>query len=108
MVKQYNIYWVNLNPTQGSEISKTRPCVVVSPDALNNHLRTVIVAPLTSTIKRYPFRVQCTINGKNGEIATDQIRTVDKRRLNISNPLGRLPLQEIINLQNVLNQMFCL
>ena len=107
MVEQYGIYWVNLDPTQGSEIAKTRPCVVVSPDDLNRHLRTVVVIPITSTIKNYPFRVRCVIKGKQGEIATDQIRTIDKSRLNTDSPLGRLSLNEWLNLRDVLNQMFC-
>ena len=72
-----DVFLVNLNPTRGGEIRKTRPCVVVSPDELNTHLRTVIVAPLT-TGGSYPFRVPCTFQGKSGHVVLDQIRTVDQ------------------------------
>jgi mRNA interferase MazF len=103
MVRQFDIYWVNLDPTQGSEIAKIRPCVVVSPDELNASLRTVIVIPITSTVKAYPFRVPCA----KGEIAADQIRTVDKSRINAAKRYARLSDDEIENLQDVLNEMFC-
>jgi mRNA interferase MazF len=75
------VYLVNLDPTQGSEIKKTRPCLVVSPNELNFHLRTVIVAPLTSGGQPYPFRVPCQFAGKDGFVVLDQIRTVDQSRL---------------------------
>ena len=91
---QYDVCWVELDPTQGSEIAKTRPCVVVSPDELNALLNTVVVVPLTSTLRGYPFRVQCVVAGKKGELAIDQIRAVDKSRLK-SNILGRLSYVEI-------------
>lgn len=81
MVKQFEIYWVDLNPTIGAEMRKVRPCVIVSPKELNDHLGTVIIIPVTSSVHGYPYRVGCHIMGRNGEIATDQIRTVDKRRL---------------------------
>lgn len=81
MVKRFDVYLVDLNPTLGSEINKIRPCVVISPNEMNNGLNTVIIAPLTSTIKAYPFRVNCLVDGKNGQIALDQIRTIDKLRL---------------------------
>jgi len=106
-IEQYNAYWVSLDPTQGSEIAKTRPCIVVSPNELNDHLNTVIIVPLTSTLRNYPFRVQCVVTGKKGELAVDQIRTVDKNRLKTSNSFGRLADNEIINLQNILFEMFC-
>ena len=106
-IEQYHIYWVILDPTQGSEIAKTRPCVVVSPDELNYYLNTVIIVPLTSTLRNYPFRMQCAVAGKRGELAIDQIRTVDKARLKMSNPLGQLSVGEIMVLQNLLNEMFC-
>lgn len=106
MVEQYNVYWVELDPTQGSEMSKTRPCVVVSPQELNLYLNTVIIAPITSTIRNYPFRTHCNIMGKEGEIATDQIRTVDKRRL--KKQITKLSTREIQNLQNIFNQMLCM
>src|SRR5215208_3549592 len=75
------VYWVDLDPTRGSEIQKTRPCVVVSPDELNAHLRTVIVAPVTSGGRAYPWRIECTIVERAGRVALDQLRTVDRERL---------------------------
>jgi mRNA interferase MazF len=103
---QYHVYWVQLDPTQGSEIAKTRPCVVASPDELNAHLSTVVVIPLTSALHGYPFRTACVVAGRQGELAVDQIRTVDKSRLN-PKALGRLSDDEIAALQNVLAEMFC-
>jgi mRNA interferase MazF len=81
VVKRFEVYLVNLDPTLGSEIRKTRPCVIISPDEMNRPLSTVIVAPMTSTIRGYPSRIACTFTGKEGEIVLDQIRTVDKGRL---------------------------
>lgn len=79
-MKRFEVWLVNLDPTVGSEIKKTRPAVIVSPDELNAHLRTVVVVPLT-TGKVYPFRVATKLRGKDGVAAVDQIRTVDKQRL---------------------------
>jgi mRNA interferase MazF len=104
---QFDIFWIGLDPTEGSEMAKTRPCVVVSPDELNNYLRTVIIIPITSTIRGYPFRVPCSVSGKNGEIAVDQIRTVDKTRIHASKRLGHLSFSEIAALRDVLSEMFC-
>jgi len=98
------VYWVNLDPTKGREIAKTRPCVVVSPDHLNKHLQTVIVAPLTSTMKEYPWRVKCKVAGKWGTIATDQLRTIDKERL--EGLIDKLNNSESEALLEVLRQMF--
>ena len=81
MVKRFEIYFIDLNPTVGSEINKIRPCVIISPNEMNNALNTVIIAPLTSTLKAYPMRVNCKVDGKNGQIALDHLRSVDKRRL---------------------------
>lgn len=81
MVKQFEVYLVPLDPTVGSEVKKTRPAVVVSPNEMNKYLQTVIIAPLTSTIKNYPSRVQATVKNKKGEIMLDQLRSVDKSRL---------------------------
>ena len=81
MVEQYGVYWVELDPTRGGEMAKTRPCVVVTPSDLNMYLTIVVIAPITSTIRNYPYRVLCSVAGRDGEIATDQIRTVDKSRL---------------------------
>jgi len=106
-IEQYYAYWVTLDPTQGSEIAKTRPCVVVSPNELNDNLNTVVIVPLTSTLRNYPFRVQCVVAGRKGELAIDQIRTVDKTRLNTSSSFGRLSPSEIIDLQYMIQEMFC-
>ena len=75
------VYLVELDPTRGSEIRKTRPCLVVSPDELNHHLRTVIVAPMTTAGHAYPFRPSCRFGGKDGRVVLDQLRTVDRERL---------------------------
>jgi mRNA interferase MazF len=80
-MKRFDVYLVRLDPTRGSEIAKTRPCTIVSPDSMNQALRTVIVAPLTTTKKEWPSRVACVFGRTEGEIALDQIRAVDKTRL---------------------------
>ena len=80
-VRRFEVHLITLDPTKGSEIRKTRPCLIISPDEMNKHIRTVIVAPMTSTIKKYPTRIITTFQGKKGEIVLDQIRTVDKSRL---------------------------
>ncbi|MFK7845592.1 MAG: type II toxin-antitoxin system PemK/MazF family toxin [Rhodothermales bacterium] len=80
-VKRFDVYLVNLDPTQGSEIKKTRPCVVISPDEMNRYIRTVIIAPMTTKGRNYPTRVNCIFQKKEGQIVLDQIRTVDKSRL---------------------------
>ena len=81
VVKRFDVLLVNLDPTVGSEIQKTRPCLIVSPDEMNRHLATVIVAPMTTQGQSYPSRVVCEFEGKAGQIVLDQLRTVDKRRL---------------------------
>ena len=81
VINQYEVYLVNLEPSVGHEIKKTRPCLVISPDEMNNALNTVIIAPLTSTIRNYPMRINCIVQGKQGQIALDQLRTIDKSRL---------------------------
>lgn len=80
-IKRFEVYLVSLDPTLGSEIAKTRPCVVVSPDEMNDHLATVIVAPLTRSVKGWPSRVISRFTGVKGEVALDQLRAVDKRTL---------------------------
>jgi mRNA interferase MazF len=80
-LKQYQIVLVNLDPTLGSEIQKTRPCVIVSPNEMNNHLRTVVIAPMTSTSRKYPTRVKIKHNNQEGWVVIDQIRTIDKVRI---------------------------
>ena len=81
MVSRFEVYYVNLDPTIGNEIKKTRPCVIISPDEMNRHIRTVIVAPLTKVLRNYPTRISCKVEGKQGQIVLDQIRTIDKSRL---------------------------
>src|SRR5690554_2528032 len=81
VVNRFDVFFVDLNPTFGSEINKIRSCVVISPNQMNNALNTVIVAPLTSTIKNYPMRVKCVVNKRDGQIALDHLRSIDKIRL---------------------------
>ena len=80
VAKRFDLYLVTLDPTIGSEIQKTRPALVISPDEMNRHIRTVIIAPLTTKGRDYPTRVPCAFEGKTGQIVLDQIRTVDKSR----------------------------
>ncbi|REL37808.1 type II toxin-antitoxin system PemK/MazF family toxin [Rhodohalobacter sp. SW132] len=80
-VRRFEVHLISLDPAKGSEIRKTRPCIIISPDEMNKHIRTVIIAPMTSAIKNYPTRVTTTFQGKKGQIVLDQIRTVDKSRL---------------------------
>ena len=97
---RYEVYLINLDPTIGSEIKKTRPCVVISPNEMNTNISTVIVAPLTSTKKNYPTRVNCRILKKEGQIVLDQIRTVDKKRLikkiDVINKRTRLKIHSVL------------
>lgn len=86
--KQGAIYWFDPEPIKGSEISKIRPCIVVSPDEMNENLRTVIVAPLTSTIQPWPFRLTVSVLGQKSSIACDQLRAIDKARL--KSPIGSI------------------
>ena len=88
VVKRFEVWYVSLDPSIGSEINKTRPCLIISPDATNAFLNTVTVAALTSTRKRFPSRVDCYVDEQEGQVALDQIRSVDKRRL--LNKLGEL------------------
>jgi len=81
VVNRFDIFLVNLDPTVGSEIKKTRPCLVISPDEMNRHIRTIIIAPMKTVDKDYPTRVSCTFKKKSGQIVLDQIRTIDKIRL---------------------------
>ncbi len=104
--RRFSVYLVNLDPTVGSEIRKARPCVVVSPDEMNNHLNTVIIAPLTSTRRGYASRVSCVFQDKDGEIALDQIRAVDKTRL--IKLMGNAQDSESQQISAVLVEMFAL
>jgi len=80
-MKRFDVYLISLDPTMGHEIKKTRPCLIISPNEMNDNISTVIVAPMTSKGRKYPTRVSCTFQGVQGQIILDQIRTVDKRRL---------------------------
>ena len=103
MVKQYEVYMLNLDPTVGSEMKKVRPCVVLSPNEMNKYLNNIIIAPMTSTIKGYPTRVEVNFGGKNGEIVLDQIKTVDKIR--IIKLLGHIDKKEIKEVKRVIKEM---
>ncbi len=103
-LKQYQIILVNLDPTVGSEIQKTRPCVILSPNEMNEHLRTVTIAPLTSTGRKYPTRVKVKHNNLEGWIVIDQIRTIDKTR--IVRSLGELSQNEIKRCKQVIQETF--
>jgi len=103
-VGRFDVYLVSLDPTVGSEIKKTRPCLIVSPDEMNRHIRTVIIAPMTTKGRQYPTRVPCRFRGKAGQVVLDQIRTVDAERL--VRKLGRLDADTGIKVLAVLGEMF--
>jgi mRNA interferase MazF len=103
-IKQYQIILVNLDPTIGSEIKKTRPCVVISPDEMNDHLRTVVIAPMTTSSKNYPTRAEIKHDNKIGWIVLDQIRTIDRQR--ILKDLGKLSKPEIKKVKAILKETF--
>jgi mRNA interferase MazF len=98
------VWLVSLDPTRGAEIQKTRPCVVVSPDEMNRHLRTVIVAPMTTSERQYPTRVALTFRGTSGEVVLDQLRTVDRQRM--LKKLGTLSPRTAQAVSSVLVEMF--
>ncbi|MEY2835829.1 MAG: endoribonuclease MazF [Bacteroidota bacterium] len=103
-VSQFEVYVIELDPTIGTEIKKTRPCVIVSPDAINSNLTTVIVAPLTHTIKSFPSRVYCNFNEEDGQIVLDQIRAIDKKRL--KKKIGKIDAATGEHIKTVLQTMF--
>ena len=103
-INQYAIVLVNLDPTIGSEINKTRPCVIISPDEMNKYLNTIVLAPMTTNIRKYPTRVAVTHSGKKGMIVMDQIRTIDKAR--ILKVIGRLTKTEIQRCKDVIRETF--
>lgn len=103
-IRRGEVFLVDLNPTRGSEIQKTRPCLVVSPDELNEHLRAVIIAPLTTGGQAYPFRVSCRFGGRAGRVVLDQVRTVDRERL--VRRLGQLSPATLGRVLAVLQEMF--
>ena len=96
MVKRFEVWNVELSPTQGSEINKIRPCLIVSPNEVNKFLNTVIIVPMTGTIKPYPTRLDCHFKGKNGQLVVDQIRCIDKARL-----VGKLGTMDVNTCKNI-------
>ncbi len=104
VVKRFDVFLINLDPTVGAEMKKTRPGVVISPDEMNRHIATVIIAPMTTQGKTYPTRVTCKFQGKQGLVVLDQIRTVDKTRL--AKKLGRIDVKTQSDVLTVLGEMF--
>ena len=104
VISRFDVYLVSLDPTQGHEIRKTRPCVVISPDEMNSHIGTVIIAPMTTKGRDYPTRIPLTFQRKKGQIVLDQIRTVDKTRL--VKRLGKLDTNTAAKTLAVLQEMF--
>lgn len=103
-INQYDIVLVNLDPTMGSEMKKTRPCVVLSPNEMNKYLQTIVVAPMTTSSKPYPTRVEIKHNQTKGWIAIDQIRTVDRAR--IVKGFETLTAKEVVKVKNVIKEAF--
>ncbi len=103
-IRQYQIIVVNLDPTMGSEIRKTRPCVVVSPDEMNRHLNTITICPITSTSKPYPTRIKLLVQRKVSWIVVDQIRTIDRNR--IVKVAGHLKIETIVELKAIIKETF--
>ena len=104
VVNRFDVFLVNLDPTVGSEIQKTRPCLVISPDEMNRNIRTVIIAPMTSAKKEYPTRVSCPFQKKKGQIVLDQLRTIDKARL--IKKLGTIDSKEQLKVISILQSLF--
>ncbi len=103
-VKRFDVFLINLDPTIDHEIQKSRPCVVISPDQMNNHISTVVIAPMTTTIRNYPTRVNCIFQNTKGQVVLDQIRTVDKIRL--MKKLGKVQKRTQENIISILQEMF--
>ena len=104
VVRRFDVFLVRLDPTVGSEIQKSRPCLIISPDEMNRHIHTVIIAPMTTRGRKYPTRIACEFQSKQGQIVLDQIRTVDKAGL--LRKLGRIDNQAQIAVLSVLQEMF--
>jgi mRNA interferase MazF len=103
-INRFEVYLISLDPTVGSEIKKTRPCLVVSPDEINHNIRTIIVAPMTTKGQPYPTRVPCRFKGKNGQVVLDQVRAVDRSRL--VKRLGRVDSKTAAAVLDVLQETF--
>ncbi len=106
VVNRFEIYLVNLDPTVGHEIQKTRPCLIISPNEMNHYISTVIVAPMTTKGRNYPSRISCVFQEKQGQIVLDQIRTIDKHRL--IKKLGSIPIEIQEKTTQVLQEMFAI
>jgi mRNA interferase MazF len=104
VVNKFDVFLINLDPTIGSEIKKTRPCLIISPNEINHHIATVIVAPMTTKGQPYPTRVTCQFQGQNGQIVLDQIRTIDKTRL--VKLLDQISAEEQKTVLDILAEMF--
>jgi len=104
VAKRFDVFLINLDPTVGAEMKKVRPGVVISPDEMNRHIATVIIAPMTTQGKTYPTRVACKFQGKQGLVVLDQIRAVDKTRL--AKKLGRIDTKTQSDVLTVLGEMF--
>lgn len=104
VVKRFDVFLVNFDPTIESKIQKTRPCLVISPDEMNHNIRTVIIAPMTSVQKGYPTRVSCTFGKKQGQIVLDQMRTIDKARL--VKKLGTIDSRVQLDVISILQRLF--
>lgn len=104
VVNRFDVYLANLDSTVGSEIQKTRPCLIISPDEMNRHIHTVIIAPMTTAGKGYPTRISCTFKKKKGQIVLDQIRTIDKSRL--IKRLGTIDPNTQLEVISVLQRLF--
>jgi mRNA interferase MazF len=103
VMRQYEIYLVNLDPTIGHEIQKTRPCVIVSPDEMNKHIETISIAPMTATSHKYPTRIEINLQNRKGWIVLDQIRTVDKQRL--IKKIGEIDKNNVIKIKEIIMEM---
>jgi mRNA interferase MazF len=103
-INQYDVVLVNLDPTMGSEMKKTRPCVVLSPNEMNKYLQTIVIAPMTSSSKNYPTRIKVVQNGQEGWVVIDQIRTIDRNR--IVKRFETLTNKEIEQVKNVIKETF--
>ncbi len=102
-LNQYDVYLINLDPTIGHEIQKSRPCVVISPDEMNRNIQTVIIAPMTTKSHNYPTRVECKFDKKDVWVVLDQIRTVDKSRL--IKKLGSLDEDTVVKIKGIIKEM---
>ncbi|MBW6473771.1 MAG: type II toxin-antitoxin system PemK/MazF family toxin [Anaerolineaceae bacterium] len=104
VIKRFEVYLINLDPTIGKEIKKTRPCLIISPDEMNKYISTIIIAPMTTKGRNYPTRIPCQFDGKDGQIVLDQIRTVDKIR--IIRKLGKINTSTQKEVLTALTELF--